>query len=64
MKVYKKGDVVKLAPHDYLKKRQHLRGVVIEVRDKGDNIVPIHRVWWAVQRQHEWFYAEDICPVQ
>jgi hypothetical protein len=77
MKVYKKGDAVKLAPHeqalvrwaiqrdqeDYLMNRQHLRGVVIEVRDKGDNIVPIHRVWWAVQRQHEWHYAEDLRSV-
>ena len=61
MKVYKKGDVVKLAPHDYLQDRQHLRGVIIEVRDKGDNIVPIHRIWWAIKRKHEWHYAEDIC---
>ena len=60
MKVYKKGDVVKLAPHDYLKNRQHLRGIVLEVRDKGDNIVPVHRVMWATQHQHEWHYAEDL----
>jgi len=61
---FKKGDIVRMdvEPNSYLN-RDKLRGIVLEVRDKGDNIVPIHRVWWAVQRQHEWHYAEDLRAV-
>jgi hypothetical protein len=58
---FKKGDIVRMdvEPNSYLN-RDKLRGIVLEVRDKGDNIVPVHRVMWATQHQHEWHYAEDL----
>jgi len=58
---FKKGDIVRMdvEPNSYLN-RDKLRGIVLEVRDKGDNIVPVYRVMWATQHQHEWHYAEDL----
>ena len=61
---FKKGDLVRLASKRYLNHRAQRTGLVIEVRDKGDNLVPVHRIKWITQYQHEWHYAEDLCLIK